>query len=326
MLLKYSKTRAPYFILFLVLVCLLILANNFGFIINEVKIPETLSSHSLFYDWMLSQNFFVNIALGIVMILEAIFLSRLNYKYRFIKERTSLPSIVFIVLISSTVIKNGFSPILFSILFILLTLDKLFSIYKSSKSVPSAFEAGFMLGIASLVYLPISCFILWLLVSLLVLNIYQIKAYFASILGFVSPFMLAYTVMLYKEIDVFDLLNNLDFVFTEKFQLPNLNYFQISYLAFILIITFISIFHVLNAYDEKKNSSRKYLLILLCFFILSVIIDFVFKNLIKENILLSFIPLTYILCHYFQLRKHKWLPELYYSCFVLLGVLVLIFS
>jgi hypothetical protein len=145
MLLKYSKTRAPYIIFFTILVSFFIVSKNVEIIITNPGLKINIPKYTFLYDYLPSQGLIINILLSLVFLYISFAFSRLNYKYRFIKEKTILPSIVFIILMSNSLLVNGFTPILFAILFMFLSIDKVFSMYKSSRAVTKAFEAGFLL-------------------------------------------------------------------------------------------------------------------------------------------------------------------------------------
>jgi hypothetical protein len=78
--------------------------------------------------------------------------------------------------------------------------------------------------------------------------------------------------------------------------------------------------------SSKKIKARKTFSVLLWGFFISLIIYFALPSVSFEMIWITAVPASYILAHYFVFAKKKILPEIIFSGFFLLILLVQVFN
>ena len=122
-----------------------------------------------------------------IVLLITYSLIRLNEHFVFIKQRTDLPAILFILIASCATIVTGLHPALIAALLLLFSLNRIFKIYHAGQSIASSFDVGFLIGLASLFYLQSSLFILWFIWALVILGCFRLREILAGLIGFITP-------------------------------------------------------------------------------------------------------------------------------------------
>jgi hypothetical protein len=258
------------------------------------------------------------------MITLSFLVLKLNVQYAFIRMRTFLPSILFILISSGIPELHSMHPVYPATLFLILTIDRIFNSYDKEKIHSNAFESGIFLAIGSLFYFNLAFFfpVIWFGFIILRLRV-NWREYVLSTLGFVLPWLVAmffYTIT-GNEQDLIKLVET-NFTFHQNFILKNLS-IQI-YLEFLIIMTLSGSFFLLLQYDEKKVSSRKYFKVFFWIFLIAMILTIVVPAASQEMILILSLPLTYLISNYFIYMKRTIWGEIFFFL-LFIGVVILQF-
>jgi len=266
-------------------------------------------------------DFILNFIACLLLILMAYGMVRLNEQYVFIRQRTDFPAFVFAFVATGTIALGGMHPSLFAALVLLFSIERVFKIYQGIRTLANSFDAGFLIGLASLFYLFAGVYILWFLVALVVLGYFRSKEILAGLIGFIVPIFLMFTWYIWNE-NYAELLHTVSSLFSFQNHLGSVSVFQYSYWGILGFLVVLSSLYMLNVYEEKKISSRKYFIVLLSFFLVSALSFVFFKGAGVEQYFISIIPVTYITSHYFVLQKHSWIGEVLFYILVVSSVLI----
>ena len=80
----------------------------------------------------------------------------LNDNFSFIRIKSKLPSILFVIILGGFTEMHTMHPVLFGTLFILLAILQLFQTFEKPKPYSALFNVGFLLGVGSLFYFNLS--------------------------------------------------------------------------------------------------------------------------------------------------------------------------
>ncbi|MBL0340177.1 MAG: hypothetical protein IPP71_04195 [Bacteroidetes bacterium] len=130
--------------------------------------------------------------LGFSLTISQIF--HLNYiigKHEVLYKNSYLPALLLLLFMGIIPQFLTFHPVLFANSLFIFVLDKLFKIYKNSAPLPMIFDSCFLIGIATLFYLPSITFILFLAISLFILKTFAWRDWIVGLLGLVLPFFFA---------------------------------------------------------------------------------------------------------------------------------------
>lgn len=254
-----------------------------------------------------------NIFALIFIILLAFLILKLNVQYTFIRVRTVLPSILFILITSGLHELHAMHPIYPAALFLILTIDRIFNAYDKEVIHSNAFEAGIFLAIGSLFYLNLAFFFPFLWIGFIIIKPkVNWREYILSTLGFILPWLaaLAYYAGTGQSDELIGVLKE-NISSHQSFLVGNLP-IQI-YLGFLGFLTLLASFLILSQYDGKKISSRKYFKAFFWIFLMSSILIVANPAVSQDIIVLLAIPLTYLISNYLIYMKRPIWGEIYLS-------------
>lgn len=242
---------------------------------------------------------------ALLVLVQALLLMRLNFRYIFLSDRGYFPAFIFILITSTFPLVQNFNPALIANLFLLAIIDKLFSAYKSERSINTFFDLGLILGLGAMFYLPLLALLPFIWISMLIIRQFYWREYLVLIMGIVLPFITLfsyyYLVRGELEIVVYNLIeqlgtNRYNFIF---------NRVQLIVLALFALLLFVANLQLLKKINRQKISTRKYFS---SFFWLSINclgLFFFFPNAGFELIYILAIPVSLLLGEYFMGLKSK---------------------
>ncbi len=252
-------------------------------------------------------------------------LTYFNTSVFFINERTFLPAFIYILFSSIFPEYQLLNPVLPAALFLMLAVMRIMETYREPGTAFSFFDAGILISIGSLFYINVIWFDLLVIIGIALLRTGNIKEITISVLGLITPYFLVigFYYVLGKDIGAFlsDITSNL-FGETPGYYFSRL---IIIVLIFSGLIFLISIVFLLMQMNSKKIKSRKTFFLLLWALFLSLASYFSLPSVSVEIIWITGIPASYIIANYFVFVRKKILPEIIFSGFFLLIILLQIF-
>ena len=320
MLLKTLKGR-HYLLLFFVPVIVLLLwfkafVNPVSLTANEAQMPI----YALLQSITGGSTIALNIIGGVILILLSLLVVRLNERFVFIRQRTDLPAFVFALIATGTVSLYGMHPALLASFLLFFAIDSVFAIYNGSRTLSNSFNAGLLIGLASLSYLFAGVYLLWFWIALAFLGYFRIREILAGLVGFILPVFVAAS-WYYLNDNLIGFLNTIGSLLTIEFK-AGYSLFQKVYWSVLTAFILLASAYMANVVEEKKISSRKYFMILFVFFLIAIGNYFLFSSTGTELYFLILIPVTFIISHYFVLSRYSWIKEIMFVIFVITSVLV----
>jgi hypothetical protein len=231
-----------------------------------------------------------------------------------------LPAPLFVLLIGGFTQMHTIHPVYFGTIFLLLAIYRLFNMFDQPKPYPSAFDAGFWLGIGSLFYFNLIFLLAAFLIGIAVLSReYHWRAFVINLLGALLPWFFAFSYAILTE-HFLELLKILE----QNISTAN-NHFSSNiplqiFLGFLIVLTLLGSIKIIQQYDTKKVSSRKYFTILFLIFIFSLV-SFVFVPATSHEILIIMaIPVTYLISNLLVFMNSRFWSELIFT--TLLGFVI----
>lgn len=217
-------------------------------------------------------------------------------------------------------------PVYFGVVFILLAIYRLFSMFEKTKPYSAVFDVGFLLGISALF-----CANLIILLPAFIIGVAFLsretkwREFAIIILGFMLPFVFAVSYAFFNDI----LLETAD-TFVQNIITPvshlKGNYTLYLYLGVLLLFVIISSLDIIKQYDKKKISSRKYFSAFFWIFLFSLI-GFVFVPATSQEIIVvAVIPVTFLIANFFVFMKKRFWGELLFVILLLSMVFIQFFD
>lgn len=272
--------------------------------------------HNLLSDFQLLQT----AVILVLLIVMALVLIQMNNKYNVIRVRTMLMAPLYVLIVSGFFDLQVMHPVHFAAFFLVFAFYRLFMAFDEVSPYSPAFDAGFLLGIATLFYT--NTFVLY-------------PAFFAGVgilsretkwrefvvlsIGFFLPFVFAGSYSFVSG-QFTDFLNTIDLNLTTSVSRLNLNNFGLIYPGFLLILIFLGTIKILYQYDTKKVNTRKFYIVFFLVF-LSVILSFVLvPSASAEVFVLLAVPVTFLLSNFFIFLKSRFWGEFWFSLLFILAV------
>jgi hypothetical protein len=304
MIIRFFNSSFPiqYFLLLLFEAILWI-----GTVINPT---ELIGSESItpFYNLLIQGFNFNRVNLLILAFLltyfNALFLNYIVIEFGLLHRNTLLPAFAFILLMSYSPETTNFYPVLPAIFFLLLSLINVFKTYSVKEPYYYIFNASLFIGIASLFYLPIIIFVIWLWFSLIVYRIYSWREWTITIIGAFVPYLfLAVYYFWYDEI-ITVIIEYYSFFAEINPLIFSNNIFD--YIIWIIAIPLVvlSASRLFSAFSERNIQFRKNSIILIFFLLISLIpLLYSGENYIPNNAF-TIIPASVFLSYYFSVLKN----------------------
>ncbi len=263
----------------------------------------------------------VVIAFALVLML-AFVIQQINSRFALIKSRTKLPIVIYIIIVGGFTTMHTLHPVYFGGIFLLLAINSLFSVFNNPKPQIGFFNSGFFIAIGSLFYFNLLIVLPAFLIAVNILRRERkISEYFILIIGLIIPMIFALSYAFYT-----GQLND-TFITIQKNILTPVNLFMRNYplqgfMALLIFMTVIGSVKLIRQYDSRKVSNRKYFTVLFVIFIFSVL-SFTFVPATSlEMLVISALPLTFLISNLFVSIESGFWRELLFILFLATAVLM----
>jgi len=272
---------------------------------------------------ILGNNWILRVISGLLFTLLLSFsLVRLNTKYFFINKRSYLPSLLFILIASSLHALNRLNPVIIAAFFLVIALDRIIGTYRQDGLSYNYFEASFSISFGSLFYLNLAAFLPITWIGLILFRPFKWREWLFTLIGFALPyiFLISYYYLVDKNLvhRVTNIYNNFK-VTNGRYYLKDEYFLFLGYLGLLMIL---ASNHIIKNFPKKKIHARNSFILLLWVFIISLIAFFVLPSASLELLIISSIPLSYLITNYFLFMKSKRWSEIFF--FMLLALVLLV--
>jgi hypothetical protein len=257
---------------------------------------------------------FVHVLLSLVLVVGLGFLMQLlNDRYSFIRIRSKLPSILYVIILGGFVNMHTLHPVYFGAIFVLFALNRFFGMFEKPRPYSVVFDVGFLTGIASLFCFNLIALFPAFLISTAVLSREKKwREYVILLTGFVLPFLfvLSYAVLTDNFQELFENYSKNIISPVNHFRE---NYVLQAYVGVLILYTSIGSLDILKQYDKKKISSRKYFTVFFWIFLFSIISFTFIPAASQEMLVITAIPVTFLISNFFIFMKKRFWGELLFT-------------
>jgi len=331
MLLRIYKSTQPIVILLIIFTVAVLwikplFYSPFAFAFDDNAMP--------FYETILRILVFINIRIlfplisFILILVQSYLLIRINNKYRLIDSRTYLPSLFYLLMVSSINPLYIFGPVYFAGIFLLMAIERVLASHKQDIALSHFFDASLLISLGSLFYFHLIYFIFILWIALVLMRTIKWREWMVTIIGALVPYLFVFMVyfMVYNSPAHF--FETIKSQYT-KSTLTGFKQLSTSYIIFVVYLLFlmiISSYHTFLVFQAKNISTRKYTSLLLWIFFISLIIYALVPGVSLEIFLIVSFSIPYQLSHYFIMTRFKKLASLLFMVLFLLIIYILFFQ
>lgn len=231
-------------------------------------------------------------------------LLQINARFTFVKERTFLPAYIYVFLVWAMPGLRMIQPVSVAVVFVLLAINRIFSSLSQPKAIANAFDASFLLALASMFYLHAIVLVLFVPVCVYLLRAKSIwNEWVASFIGAILPWLFVFPVLLVLKGNEWGAYLLEQGLLLKRNYMP-VNPFVITFLSFNLLMILVSSVFMLRQYRALKISSRRYNKSLFFFFVFCAAI-IAFPPVSVEIIALAALPLSYLFTNFLISAKRR---------------------
>jgi hypothetical protein len=321
MILKIFKSQSP--AVYIALFVLLILLWLDVFILKKTNIILYSNDNVLFktaFGWLENYRLFSLIIPFVFTLIQAFWLNSVVVNNDISGKGTLIPALIYVTLMSLNQDALSFNGLFFSGFFIIYALQISYNCYGKENIHLDIFKMAIVISIASLFYLPMLFYMLFVWIVMLFFNANNFRTFVISLVGFLLPYL--YLIVVYFMLDDIPLLfhhlllkyHSL-FIHTIDFGIY-LQLFPII-LGSLIIISIVVFMRKINS---RVIKIRKYIYLALWLFMLSTIIALFFSDSFLISLSLVVAPATIFFSDFLLSIKRKWLAGLIF--FILIAVII----
>ncbi len=261
----------------------------------------------------------VFISLLLIIIIAAL-VQAIHDRYMFIRVRTKLPSILFVIIVSGFTDLHTLHPVFPATIFLLFAIYSLFNTFEKTKPYSNVFNAGFFIGVGTLFYLNLIVILPAFFIGISILTRESSwRKYLILLIGIFVPVFFAFSYAVITE-QIPEMLTTI----TQNI-VTSVNHFRSNtplhvFLSILILLTLTGSVKIMQQYDSKKVSTRKYFAIFLSIFVLALA-SFTFIPVTSQEMLVIIaIPITYLISNLFVFMKRRFWSEFLFL--LLLGIVV----
>jgi hypothetical protein len=245
-------------------------------------------------------------------------LNRFNSRYVLLKKQSMITGILYLIIVSGYTYIQQLHPVWFFVPLMVIAIDKLFKGASVKEASVHVFNATFLVTLGSLFYGKAIYFVPMVWMIMILLNIFTLRNFLASLLGLITP--LAITFGVYLVINQQKEVINL---FIENLLTPSSFFNHTIYskvyngiiVAFILFSTIV----LLSKINQMKILTRKLNRVFVWIVIYALLLAAT-PFFSMEIIPVIALGAAYLLAHYFESLKKAFWQELIFT--ILIGVTV----
>jgi hypothetical protein len=262
----------------------------------------------------------------ILLIINALWLTRINTKFILIKARTYLPALFFGFICASMVFLQDLNPALFAVSFFIPAIERMFDSYKEEDLSYKYFEAALLISLGTMFYSRAALFMIIVWTALSILRSPSWREWALTIIGFILPYIFLVFILYLTDKNIPDFFSKIAMNFRITRGMGFLDLYYLIFYLFILFLISISSLQMIRIYQGMKIYARAYYKVLFWIFIFTLIFISVFYNQSAELIYFLAIPISYILTFYFYSLKLNWLGEILFGLFIGMVIFIVILN
>lgn len=264
---------------------------------------------------------FIRVLLSLVFVIFiGAIVQVLNHQYSFIRERTKLPGTLFVIIIGGFIKLHTFHPVLPAAIFLLFAIYSLFGVYEKKNPYSNIFNAGFLVGVGTLFYLNLLVFLPVFFIGIVILSKKRSwRSFVILLIGFFVPILFAFSYAGLTEQTIEMLIISKESIVNPSNQF-SFNIPIYIYLSFLILLTLAGSIKIIVQFDSKKVSTRKYYTLFFVMFILSIINFALFPGSSMEMLIITAIPVTYLISNLFVFMKSRFWGEFFFL--LLIGIII----
>ena len=318
MIIRFFKSDQSISIILLPLFALLFWI--FGFVHPQVlDTAGSMPLYNLLIGGIINYKFFsIGIAV-LLVIIESFTINHIINNHEILGKQSYMPALFYILLMSSSPFHLALHPGLFANLFLMLAMNQLFNIYRKEISFSQVFDAGLLIALASLFYLPSILLFPLVWIALIVFRPFIWREWIIALIGLIVPYLYL-CVYYFWQGSLDHIKEHLGFmVKAEGLNIVKMSGYSYFFIAIIILLVILSLGNLFAGLTVNNKLKAKNSLILWSWFLLFSL--FMFPIYSIKYISFIAIPLSVFYANYFLQVKKEWWAEFLFLILIISIVL-----
>ena len=115
-----------------------------------------------------------------------------------VTRNSSIGAFVFVLCMCCVQIKDEYYPFLLASTFIMMAIQTIYLIYQVDKPEAYLMNSGLFIAVASMFYYPAIILIIWVLLSLIIMDIREFRHFLIPIFGFLMPYFILFVIFYFN--------------------------------------------------------------------------------------------------------------------------------
>lgn len=316
MLLNLAKTKQPFTIIVLPLLAIALWFSPLMKPFSGLYFQEgTMPLYNLLFGFVYKSLFIEKSVNATLLLITSFMINRLNTKFIFIPERTYMPAILYLIIISGFLPLATLSPLLPVAIIFLLAVERVLDSYRSDSLSYNFFDAGLLIGIASLIDIRAIFLIIFVWLALLSIRPFYWREWIFTFLGVAVPFLMTISIYFISDKSIIGLWLNIKTIISAKFLIKTHPYILVFGITTGIIILIASQ-HILRVLSSMKIFARRAFNLMLFLFLFVVILFILLPSSSFDLIIIAAIPVSLLFSHYFMTARKTKVLEIVFLVFV----------
>jgi len=255
---------------------------------------------------------------GLITI-QAYYLARICDEQRLFQHSSNLPGFILAINYSLFMAFNYLSPALVANLFLILSLQRMMTVYNQAYVVPILFRAGLYIGLAAVFYKPAFFFYVIIFYQLIVSRTYNWREHLIPFLAMILPGIYLYSY--YFLIDdhttmIYWLIYEQNYFIGEQ-----TGYIQWLFPGIAVLLAIIALGHLLSTSLKRTSRINNLYKVVFATMALVFILAFFFSNDVHSSLMLCLPAVSIFQANYFLGIRKNWIREA--MVYLIIGIIIL---
>jgi hypothetical protein len=261
-----------------------------------------------------------------LLVFIGLWLSRLNTKFILLQQRSYLPAVIYILLVSSYLPLQRLNPAVFAALFLVFSIEIIFDSYKKVGLALEFFMASFLVALASMFYARSAFLMLVVWTGLSLLRTFHWREWMLTFLGFLTPYIFLFSWYYLSGQDLGGNWEEIRYNFAHDRDTGYINAWYLVFYGYLLLTILLASSKMLGTYQGLKIYIRKFFRLNFWIFVFVLSTFLIIYSRAIEMLYFLAIPISYILTYYFINVRTRLAGEIIFGLLLAVYGILLVFN
>ena len=221
----------------------------------------------------------------VVFSLCVLFFNSMLSVNQLVTRNSSIGAFVFVLCMCCVQIQDDFYPFLLANTFIMMAMQTIYLIYQVEKPESYLMNAGLFVALASMFYYPAIILIIWVLLSLVIMDIREFRHFLIPIVGFLIPYFILFVIFYFNH-SIIENIHAYSLAFSDLgFEKLGLTTMELVALILVFVFMGLSLMMIRSGNADNSVGTRKKVNVTLWLFGFSFMMLFMQKPVVCNGLI-----------------------------------------